>query len=176
MGSPTGRTYPKRVLDIGCGDAQKIIRWAKQKPHWQFEGNFVSDPNLSRPPSALPSNVRVEEAESLAYMGKKPDKHYSMVTSDMHLGFYKGKEPTGRAYAEKVSREAFRLLPPGCKFRVITLDGAADMVGGVMQKSGFGDVKQRQIAGKEIWKTEWTLKYSLSRPQLIEITGTKPKS
>jgi len=169
------RTMPRRVLDIGCGDAQKIKRWALQKPGWQFEGNHVPDVHIARIPTDLPSNVHVKEADTFDYTKDKPDEHYSMVTSDMHIGWYKGREKDPRVYAERVTSEAHRLLAPGGQFKVITLDGAGDVTRRIMEKAGFRDVTQRQIMGKEIWKTEWTLRYSMPRPSLVQVTGIKPK-
>jgi hypothetical protein len=53
------------------------------------------------------------------------------------------------------------------------MQGTGDVTGKIMEKAGFRDITQRRIMGKEIYKTEWALKYSLPFPQLVQVSGCK---
>jgi len=166
------------VLDLGCSDGKKIIRWA-QLPvfkNWEFEGVYSTKQGAKhgQPPKNLPENVSFTDSDAREYLKSKPDNHYTLITSDMYLGW--AYPHTARDNDENyrlVWEQAYRTLEPGGSFKLIISGGMLDWAEKLFQESGFEEITNRPLNPREQRKTTWVVN---TTGKLIQASGTKPKT
>jgi len=168
---------PKRVLDLGCGDGGKLIRWANSKPDWEFEGVYYSEASHGEPPTDAPTNTNFVDPDARDYLLDKPECHYALVTSDLYLGWNYPHTLNGTIVENimEVTKEVYRTLANKGMFKSIIIDdeGAITKASDRLKECGFQNIRVRKIKGKEARKTNWTIQGPGGNYGLVQVSGTK---